>query len=501
MTARAVLYSRVSTAGQAEEGVSLDAQRDLAERYCRERGWELAAVYTDVMSGRKDARPQLRQLELDAKAKKFGVVLVYRTDRLARSFTKAAAVMAHLAEYNVALVSMTEPLDLTTPMGKAIYGLLAGFAEQESINTGSRVRDAMKFQAARGHWLSIKAPLGYRYLGKHAEGARIEVDDEWAPLVQRIFSLYMERAMSLAAIAATLNAEGIRTKTGVFWRYDAVACILDNRAYTGRVVYGKKRQVGRRTHYLPESQWVVSEPVFPALISDELFARVQERRAHVAANISRRARYAMTRSPWAGLLNCRSCREVLYKCGTADQSRRPYGYFQCRSPIEKCPDTSMVSGLFLEREVWPALYRRVEHAMNAKPLDPAALGKPRGDHAKAIKALEARIDRATKGYLAGLLTIEQAQAEKADAEARISSLITEEQKVVPFPAAPPNLLEDWPYLTPAEQREILDHYVERIDVGWESLSVILKPYPVEGWGKRLQVAIPRKQGSGKKREK
>ena len=73
---KAAVYLRVSTAEQAEGGVSLDQQRAMAERYCEARGWALVAEYQDVMSGTKDSRPALRRLEADAKGKAFTVVLV-----------------------------------------------------------------------------------------------------------------------------------------------------------------------------------------------------------------------------------------------------------------------------------------------------------------------------------------------------------------------------------------------------------------------------------------
>ncbi|MEK9724430.1 MAG: recombinase family protein [Rhodospirillaceae bacterium] len=478
---RAVLYARVSTDAQAAEGVSLESQRDMAERYCRERGWELAGEYRDVMSGRNDKRPQLRALEADAKARRFEVVLVYRTDRLARSFTKSAAVMAHLAEAGVALVSMTEPLDLTSPMGKAIFGVLAGFAEQESENIGQRVRDAKRYGASRGVWQSNRVPYGYKFTGKETGGARLEVDEEWAPVVRQVFA-WAAAGETFHAIAHRLNQGGQPTRGGAQWHPTTVRNMLMNPTYSGRVAYGRRRRVGKRWRTRPESEWTVSEAAFPALVDAETWAAVQARLAEVAAT-SPRARHARTKYPWSGLVCCGTCgyRMTL-------KPNRGHALYACRTADAKCAVRPTVPVRFLDEVVLPKLLARYRSAATKGSIKRE---RPGPDPTRRIKALEARIARAKRLALAGVLDEDEAAREVAAAREELAELQAA-QVVVPMPVAlPDNLLERWTRITPTDRGDILRLMLERVEIAWETATARTRDLHIPGWPRSVKVSIPR----------
>ena len=125
---RAGLYARVSTNDQQTLPMQTRAMREYAAR----RGWTIAVQVREVGSGavKREAREKLLEA---ARRREIDVVLVWRLDRWGRSVTDLLATLQELEHLGVGFVSLTEALDLTTPAGRAMAGLLAVFA---AVRTG-----------------------------------------------------------------------------------------------------------------------------------------------------------------------------------------------------------------------------------------------------------------------------------------------------------------------------------------------------------------------------
>jgi putative DNA-invertase from lambdoid prophage Rac len=123
---RAGLYARVSTNDQQTLPMQSRAMRDYAAR----RGWTVAMQVREVGSGAAQRHAREKLLEA-ARRREIDVVLVWRLDRWGRSVADLLATLQELEHLGVGFVSLTEALDLTTPAGRAIAGLLAVFAEFE----------------------------------------------------------------------------------------------------------------------------------------------------------------------------------------------------------------------------------------------------------------------------------------------------------------------------------------------------------------------------------
>ena len=123
---RAGLYARVSTNDQQTLPMQNRALRDYAGR----RGWTVAMQVREVGSGSAKRQARERLVEA-ARRREIDVALVWRLDRWGRSVTDLLATLQELEHLGVGFVSLTEALDLTTPAGRAMAGLLAIFAEFE----------------------------------------------------------------------------------------------------------------------------------------------------------------------------------------------------------------------------------------------------------------------------------------------------------------------------------------------------------------------------------
>ena len=123
---RARLYARVSTNDQQ----TLPLQNRAMREYAARRGWTIALQVREVNSGaaKREAREKLLKA---ARRREIDVVLVWRLDRWGRSVTDLLATLQELEHLGVGFVSLTEALDLTTPAGRAMAGLLAVFAAFE----------------------------------------------------------------------------------------------------------------------------------------------------------------------------------------------------------------------------------------------------------------------------------------------------------------------------------------------------------------------------------
>jgi DNA invertase Pin-like site-specific DNA recombinase len=132
---RAALYARVSTHDQQTLGLQAEAM----SAYIKDRGWSPARQVKDVGSGAKE-RAGRESLLKAARRREVDVIVVWRLDRWGRSVADLMATLRELTELGVGFVSLTEALDLTTPSGRAMAGMLAIFAEFEREILRERVR-------------------------------------------------------------------------------------------------------------------------------------------------------------------------------------------------------------------------------------------------------------------------------------------------------------------------------------------------------------------------
>lgn len=149
---RAGLYARVSTNDQQTLAMQNRAMREYATR----RGWAIALQVREVNSGaaRREAREKLLEA---ARRRKIDLVLVWRLDRWGRSVTDLLATLQELEHLGVGFVSLTEALDLTTPAGRAMAGLLAIFAEFEREILRERTRAGLAHARQSGKKLGRPA--------------------------------------------------------------------------------------------------------------------------------------------------------------------------------------------------------------------------------------------------------------------------------------------------------------------------------------------------------
>jgi DNA invertase Pin-like site-specific DNA recombinase len=156
---RAVLYTRVSTLDQHPE-TQLHDLRQMATQ----RGYEIVHEYTDRISGTKAKRPGLDQMMSDARHGRFDVVLVWASDRIARSVKHFLDVLDELSRLNIEYVSFRENIDTGGPLGRAIVVIIGAVAELERNLIIERVRAGMRRARLEGRHIG-RNPLVLDHAG------------------------------------------------------------------------------------------------------------------------------------------------------------------------------------------------------------------------------------------------------------------------------------------------------------------------------------------------
>lgn len=155
---RLALYARVS---KPPRGLAIDPHnhnqnpevqlRELRE-WCQFHKHTIVAEYVDRLSGKNTARPQLQKMLKDAirGLRDIDGVLVWRLDRLGRSVLDLHHLVAELKDADVAFICFKDNFDLTTPGGKAMFGMLAVFAEFERNVIAERTKAGLALARSEG---------------------------------------------------------------------------------------------------------------------------------------------------------------------------------------------------------------------------------------------------------------------------------------------------------------------------------------------------------------
>ena len=148
---RAALYTRVSTFDQHPETQLYDLHQ-----MAQQRGYQIVGEFTDKISGAKARRPGLDALMRDARCGRFDVVLVWASDRIARSVKHFLDVLDELNRLNIEFISFREQIDTGGPLGRAVVVIIGAIAELERNLIIERVRAGMRRAKLEGRHIGRK---------------------------------------------------------------------------------------------------------------------------------------------------------------------------------------------------------------------------------------------------------------------------------------------------------------------------------------------------------
>ncbi len=273
LTRRAVLYARVSKEEQAsQDHFSIDAQINEMRECADERGWEVAAVFVDDMTGTKMKRPELEAMLEMADSKGFDVLLVHELSRLSRaSVYETLEIFQILGQHNIGFVSVKEPdFDFADPSRRFFLIILAALNQYYIDLLRIHTSKAKRQRARQGLYNASITPYGYQHDGG-AQDPPIIVDEE-AQAMRLVYEQYATGQHSMMAVADMLNNAGYRARPsrkypqGKRFGKAYIAKILRNPFYMGKVIYGTRT---------PHDETEIFAGQHEAIISPELWERCQ----------------------------------------------------------------------------------------------------------------------------------------------------------------------------------------------------------------------------------
>lgn len=316
MTAVA-LYTRVSTAEQAERGYSIAEQKERLQMYAKSMNWAVYNTYTDAgYSGGSTDRPALQNLIRDVRNRKVDKVIVYKLDRLSRSQKDTLTLIEDVfLKYGTDFCSMTENFDTSTPFGRAMLGILAVFAQLEREQIKERVAVGREARAKSGKFHGGgNIPIGYNYID-----GKLIPDPYEADLVRKIFQM-AGQGTSCYFIAKELNEKGL-TRGSCRWTRSTVKLVLTKSLYLGKVTFGGKTYDGEHEALITQEQFDAVQEI----LRDTITPKLNQNPGHASSYL-------------AGLIFCKRCGEKYYKT----TSRKKWDYYACHgrryapTPDEKC---------------------------------------------------------------------------------------------------------------------------------------------------------------------
>jgi DNA invertase Pin-like site-specific DNA recombinase len=145
---RVALYARISNLNHGQD-VGLQVN-DLRE-YARAQDWGVTGEYVDHgISGSVVSRPELNRLMADARKRRFDVVACWRFDRFARSTKHLLLALEEFRSLGIEFLSYQENIDTTSPLGQAIFTIVAAVATLERDLIRERVRAGLRNARAKG---------------------------------------------------------------------------------------------------------------------------------------------------------------------------------------------------------------------------------------------------------------------------------------------------------------------------------------------------------------
>jgi len=301
-----VIYARYSSDNQREE--SIEGQLRECRAFAEKKDIQIVGTYIDrAFSAKTDNRPDFQRMVKESAGRAFDVVIVWKLDRFARNRYDSAHYKSLLRKNGVKVLSATETISEGAE-GILLESLLEGMAEYYSVELAEKTLRGMTENALACKSNGGLLPLGY----EPDENLCYKIDPVMAPVVVEAFTLYAE-GTNMKEIARILNARGFRTKRGTPISVNTLTSMLHNRKYIGEYRF--------RDVVVPNG--------IPAIISEELFERVQVRMAankKAPAKHKAEEEYLLTTK-----LFCGKCKSMMAGESGTNRCGIVYRYYKCPS--------------------------------------------------------------------------------------------------------------------------------------------------------------------------
>ena len=274
-------YARVST-DHLEQKKSLQNQVEHFEQYIKENpNWTYVKGYVDEgITGTSDVkRDNFMKMIEDARSGKFDLIVTKEISRFSRNTLDSIKYTRELLSYGVAVLFVNDNINTAMPDSELRLTIMASMAQDEIRRLSERVKFGMNRAIERGEILGNDLLYGYK---KDKDTGVLNIIEEEAKVVRRIYELYAVEELTLSKIVKTLNSEGLKTCQGKKWCISTISRMIENPKYKGYYCAKKTEIVDymtKKIKYFEKDDWVIYEDKtrIPPIIDENLWDRANNR--------------------------------------------------------------------------------------------------------------------------------------------------------------------------------------------------------------------------------
>ncbi|MBQ3072472.1 MAG: recombinase family protein [Oscillospiraceae bacterium] len=325
---------------------TLQRHRSALLTLAKDRGYSIAEILEEVVSGDTiAARPQMQQLLSLVETGQYAGVLCMEVARLARGKTRDQGVVSETFRYSgTKIITPDKVYDPANEMDEDFFEFSLFMSRQEYKMINKRLNRGRISSLEEGKYIAGAAPFGYeKYKLKGQKGFSLRPNPETAPIVQRIYSMYVDgepgpsgalEPLGSYRIAKKLNAESIPSPGGTLWTAGAVRDILKNPTYKGSLRWRwrpvcKRMENGIMKISTPtNTEALIRDGIHEPLVSSEVWDRAQTLRTGNVHSCVPEKR--TPQNPLIGLIYCARCGHAMTRQLASGHNR--YDRYACLSP-------------------------------------------------------------------------------------------------------------------------------------------------------------------------
>ena len=443
----AAAYIRLSSDAKRKPGDSLETQQDIIENFiATSPDIQLTEVYIDNQAtGTNFDRPAFQRMFADVESGRINCIIVKDLSRFGRNAIDCGYyIEKQLPALGVRFIAVTDAFDSLEGDGGILLPLKNIIAESYALDISRKCRSVQRQNIQDGRFVGRMAPYGFAKLTEDCH--RLVVDEEAAAIVRQIFG-WAASGMGVGEIIRTLNEQSVlppshyKWEKGLitnkrllgkpFWQKRTVMDILRDRVYVGDMAQGKTHTSGGKQNSIPREEWICVPNTHDAVVSQELFDRVQERLRHCSERDKAVRSTAVAYSPhlFRGRIFCAHCGHPMHR---HRQNKDGTYWYRCESQWKyhkgACYQVS-VKEEEIKTEVFALLRKHAEailggyvHRERMTPVKNAAAETELAEINRELASSGHFLKSLYESLMGEIITADEFAAMKADYEGKIKAL-------------------------------------------------------------------------------
>ena len=416
---KVIIYSRVSTSEQADNGFSLAHQKAVLELYCQQKGFSVLSYFEEDYSAKDFDRPQWKKLLLYVKANKKSIdaILFTRWDRFSRNTEEAYRVIREFKSWGIEINSIEQPLDTSQPDSKVMLGIYLILPEVEIDKISIRTTEGMRRGSKDGAWMGA-APIGYLHHRTQDGKSTLKPNTEIASIIKKAFQEYATGVYSTEEIRKKYYNKGLKVSKNTLLN------ILKNPTYTGKIVIKEWKK--------EDAMIVVG--LHERIISEKVFEKVQRIFLGKQVKPILHTKEIDEILPLRGFLQCPACGRTLTGSGSMGGGVTRHFYYHCNPPCKErykfCEIHQVFDKLlkeFVIQEDFKNIYKKILNTtFKEQAIDRESKLK---SIKREINKLDIRLDSIEEKFFDNQIDIKTYNTMKRKTEVQIANLKAELQSI------------------------------------------------------------------------